>query len=194
MDFKSFKEGQQLMNHIANIHELTTKSGLNRIVDTIKGFQVSREYFASAPSSLETTIYSKLANVDSWWPKTYQTNIVADAQEILAIKKEENMAFIDKPEKLNQGKGINVVFDVEYIKEKYWGNHLLKEIYFNYVDNLEKVAIDDQVQQPLQNQEDNTTQSSDDKSTVADTKQDKRFMSIRGKCKYHEQKPKVIQR
>lgn len=56
---------------------------------------------------------------------------MADAQEILAITPEEQQFFIDKPDRLNQGKGIQVVFDVEYIKEKYWGNHLLKEIYFN---------------------------------------------------------------
>lgn len=56
MDFKSFKEGQQLMNHIANIHELTTKSGLNRIVDTIRGWQVSREYFSEENKSPEHSL------------------------------------------------------------------------------------------------------------------------------------------
>lgn len=100
IDYKSFHEGEQLVNHFPNINTLTTKIGL---VDSLRAYyRIQRPRIA----------------LGSFFPKTFRMDVLRERNEFIsAIRKKDrdNNMWICKPNNANQGKGIFLVRDVQQV-------------------------------------------------------------------------------
>mmetsp|Transcript_6559 Transcript_6559/g.5889 ORF Transcript_6559/g.5889 Transcript_6559/m.5889 type:complete len:80 (-) Transcript_6559:657-896(-) len=76
----SFKEGQQIVNHISNINIIGSKNGL---IQTLKDYETgkSEDY--------------KGLRIDDFMPSTYRLDILSD--EIQFMKDENDGLWIQKP-------------------------------------------------------------------------------------------------
>jgi len=102
IDFLSFKEGQQLVNHIPNMTILTSKNGL---IQTIRYYELSQK-------STKSTI-----TMNDFMPPTFRMDILSD--EILFLNCPNEGVWIAKPYHNNQGKNIKILTDIKKFKESF---------------------------------------------------------------------------
>ncbi|EGR31540.1 tubulin-tyrosine ligase family protein, putative [Ichthyophthirius multifiliis] len=100
VDFLSFNEGQQIINHIANVTIFTTKVGLLNLL---------RDYQSIQQETID------------FFPETYQLDLLSD--EILflnkKLEKEQKQIWILKPHNNNMGKGIQIIEDIYIFKQNF---------------------------------------------------------------------------
>lgn len=104
IDFYSFKEGKQIVNHIPNICVITHKLEL---LKTLKDLELE----------LEGQGKKMHPSVDTFIPKTYRLDLMSD--EIDLINDTSKGVWIYKPRNLNQGKGIRLICDIEAFKREF---------------------------------------------------------------------------
>jgi hypothetical protein len=97
INYKEFKEGEQLVNHIPNINLLTTKIGL---LDSLRDYCQAKG--KRARSSFE---------LSEFVPETYKLDLRSEREAFYAAFKDGDI-WICKPTGLNQGKGIFLVRDL----------------------------------------------------------------------------------
>eukprot|EP00762_Andalucia_godoyi_P002287 ANDGO_07586.mRNA.1 putative alpha-tubulin polyglutamylase Ttll1 len=133
IDFGKFREGEQIVNHIANCSVITTK---NSLYTTLRTYERSRR--KKEPDF----------SISSFIPQTFRMDMDPDRQEFLRLiasteekeksKKGESI-WITKPTSMNQGKGISLSKDLvelqrrfksgggKYVIQRYLLNPLLLE-------------------------------------------------------------------
>ena len=104
IDFYSFKEGTQIVNHIPNICVITHKLDLLKTLKELE-LELGQQGKKMVPS------------VDSFIPKTYRLDVMSD--EIDFLNDSSEGVWIYKPRNLNQGKGIRLIEDIKAFKAEF---------------------------------------------------------------------------
>ncbi|XP_065890894.1 protein polyglycylase TTLL10-like isoform X2 [Dysidea avara] len=102
INYTTFREGQQLVNHFPNINILTTKIGL---------LECLREY----DRINSRTMPHHRSNFGDFFPLTYRLDNHLECEEFYKKFKEGDV-WICKPNAANQGKGIFLVKDLDQLK------------------------------------------------------------------------------
>ena len=100
VDYFSFKEGKQMVNHIPNSNIITVKT---QLLSTLNEFKASASQNKVEP--LEVL------------PKTYRLDVMTD--EIEFINDTTECHWIYKPRNCNQGKGIQLISDIKSLKDEF---------------------------------------------------------------------------
>jgi hypothetical protein len=100
IDYRSFREGYQMVNHFPNISLLTTKIGL----------------LESLRSNRRRLLSMRLV-VDDIIPLTYRLDIASEREEFFQNYKDGDQ-WICKPTGANQGKGIFLVKNIQQMRDK----------------------------------------------------------------------------
>jgi len=108
INYQSFRDGQQLVNHISNINLLTTKLGL---LCSLQEYQRVQEKMARNPSKLQIPI-------SEFVPETYKLMSTAEKAKFVNDVYKDGETWICKPTGMNQGKGIYLVSSKEQLMEK----------------------------------------------------------------------------
>lgn len=108
INYDSFREGEQLVNHISNINLLTTKLGL---LCTLQEYQRVQEKMAKTPSKLQIA-------VSEFLPETYKLMSATEKLKFVNEVYKDGETWICKPTGMNQGKGIYLVSSKEQLTEK----------------------------------------------------------------------------
>eukprot|EP00731_Ephydatia_muelleri_P015289 Em0008g1009a len=107
IDFRSFREGQQIVNHFPNINLLTTKNGL---LESLR----------------------ELINMREFVPVTYRLDVPSEKEEFLRSFAEGDI-WICKPTGLNQGKGIYLIRDLKDLAAKEESAHAVQRVIQKYI-------------------------------------------------------------
>jgi tubulin--tyrosine ligase like protein 10 len=94
IDFYSFKEGIQIVNHIPNICVITHKLDLLKTLRELE-------------AELEQQGQKMVPSVSEFVPKTYRLDVMSD--EIDFLNDTTEGVWIYKPRNLNQGRGIRLI-------------------------------------------------------------------------------------
>ncbi|XP_003385337.1 PREDICTED: protein polyglycylase TTLL10-like [Amphimedon queenslandica] len=100
IDYRCFREGEQMVNHFPNISILTTKIGL------LESIRSSKRKLLSLRLPVHQII-----------PETYRLDIQSEREEFFKIYVEDEL-WICKPTGANQGKGIFLVKSLQQVKDK----------------------------------------------------------------------------
>ena len=103
IDFYSFKEGTQCVNHIPNIGVITKKLELLNTLSELQ-LELTEKKVPLSPT------------IDSFMPRTFRLDVMSD--EIDFVNHESEGIWIYKPRNLNQGKGIRMIGDIEGFKRE----------------------------------------------------------------------------
>ena len=104
IDFYSFKEGTQVVNHIPNIGVITHKLDL---LKTLRELDIE----------LKQQDKQLVPAIDTFIPKTYRLDLMSD--EIDLMNDNTEGIWIYKPRNLNQGKGIKLIEDIKTFKKEF---------------------------------------------------------------------------
>lgn len=109
INYSTFKDGEQLVNHIPNINLLTTKLGL---LSSLQEYQRVQDKMAGRSAS-------KLPiSINEFVPETYK--LMNSSEKIKFVKEvyKDGETWICKPTGMNQGKGIYLISSKEQLTEK----------------------------------------------------------------------------
>jgi hypothetical protein len=104
IDFLSFKEGQQLVNHIPNMSMLTSKNGL---IQTLRDYETAHSKDAATDT----------IKMNDFMSETYRLDILSD--EIAFLNSSNEGVWIAKPYHTNQGKNIRLFTDIKKFKQAF---------------------------------------------------------------------------
>lgn len=102
IDYISFREGQQIVNHIPNINIISNKSNL---------IQTMRDYEDTNP---DKDLELKLSDIV---PQTFRLDLLSD--EVLFMNYPSEGLWIAKPQNNNQGKGLKLIHDIKAFKKDF---------------------------------------------------------------------------
>lgn len=134
INWNSFREGDQMVNHIPNCSLFTNKLNLLCSLQAYEKTQLNNPNGHS--------LFMPLAD---YVPLTYKLDVPADKEAYFSTAKKDEL-WICKPVSMNQGKGIYLVRSPEMLKQrldaaedgqqkKFGGNKLTQRIIQKYIDN-----------------------------------------------------------
>lgn len=100
VDYFSYKEGKQMVNHIPDLNIITVKTSL---LTTLSEFKSRSQDLKLRPINI--------------LPKTYRLDVMTDQIEF--INDCTKTLWIYKPRNLNQGKGIQLIQDIKPFKDEF---------------------------------------------------------------------------
>lgn len=106
INYGSFRDGEQLVNHISNINLLTTKLGL---LCTLQEYQRVQEKMAKTKLKI---------SINEFIPETYKLMNATEKVKFVNDIYKDGEIWICKPTGMNQGKGIYLVNSREQLTEK----------------------------------------------------------------------------
>lgn len=108
LDFSSFREGEQLVNHIPNGNLLTTKIGL----------LTSLQEFERVNNKMQSSTASKVIEMKDFFPETYKLQSQGERDNFIQHVYRDGETWICKPTGMNQGKGIFLIRNRNELQEK----------------------------------------------------------------------------
>ncbi|KAL4441343.1 hypothetical protein ABPG74_013638 [Tetrahymena malaccensis] len=170
IDFFSFKEATQIVNHIPNINIFTSKVGL---VNLLKSYEEHKK-------ASELEISSK-----DFFPESYQLDMMSDEIAFLTQETDPNSIWILKPHNNNMGRGIVMIGDIVTFKREFveTKKYKLGEYTTAYLIKKDTPIEDNQIEQLQKNNIQNDSKDQQN-SSLAQLNQEAEKIQEQPKFKY----------
>lgn len=109
INYSTFRDGEQLVNHISNMNLLTTKLGL---LNSLQEYQRVQQKVAGRSAS------KLLIPISEFVPETYKLMNATEKTKFVNDIYKDGETWICKPTGMNQGKGIYLISGKEQLMEK----------------------------------------------------------------------------